>query len=114
MVGMFLALAAGAALAAGPVAQPSTTIENQSVTVSYADLDLGTPAGQRVLKKRVYTAAAHICGIDDYETALPDLQEVTGCSAQIASKFRPVVLTTIAQGIAGHASVAAAAGIIGK
>ncbi|MEO7787306.1 MAG: UrcA family protein [Sphingomicrobium sp.] len=112
MMGMFLALAVGAALSANaPVATGEGAV--QSVTVSYADLDLTTPHGRHALDSRVYAAAQHICGIDDYNS-LPSLQLVAECSARIAQDTRPVVVTTIAQVVSGHSSIMAATGIIGK
>jgi UrcA family protein len=42
--------------------------ENSSVSVTYADLNLNTPAGQRALDRRIERAARQACGVDDITT----------------------------------------------
>jgi len=56
-----IAIAAGALLAAQPALA-------ESVKVSYDDLDLSTPKGQKQLQTRINAAAKKICGVDDVRT----------------------------------------------
>jgi UrcA family protein len=41
----------------------------QSLAVSYADLNLDSPAGQAVLHQRISNAARQICGSENYRVA---------------------------------------------
>jgi UrcA family protein len=51
----FLALAGSAA------AQPFAGAEAPTAVVSFADLDIGSPAGLRALKSRIHGAASRLC-----------------------------------------------------
>ncbi|MEO5640641.1 MAG: UrcA family protein [Sphingomicrobium sp.] len=110
MMGMFLALAAGAALSTTTPAEGAL----QSVSVPYADLDLATRAGRHALDRRIHAAAADICGIRDYDHQLPQLQDVMICATDITNDVHPVVATVIAQAVSSHASIMAASAIVGK
>lgn len=51
-----------AALAlAGAVAAPAAAAEESSVAVTYADLDLTSPAGAKTLETRIETAVDAVC-----------------------------------------------------
>lgn len=53
-----------ATLAAAPPAfaqTPAAQDAAPSVVVSYADLDIGTPAGMQTLQNRLHGAASHLC-----------------------------------------------------
>jgi UrcA family protein len=65
-----LCLAAAATLSwtAPVLAQTSDTVP--SVSVKYGDLDIGSPAGARVLLERIETAANTACG------AAPDIRQL--------------------------------------
>jgi UrcA family protein len=43
----------------------SATPDTRSVTVSYRDLDLSTPAGARTLYARIQSAARQVCGYEE-------------------------------------------------
>src|SRR5579859_1577838 len=63
-------LVAASALTLAANASAQTSDEPTSVTVSYADLDLGHAAGARVLLQRIRSASTRACG------GQPDLREV--------------------------------------
>ena len=46
--------------------------------VSYADLDISTPAGAKVLYGRIVTAARQVCAVSGYKD-LGTMQRVNGC-----------------------------------
>lgn len=59
---LILAAAAAAALAATPsVAAPS-------MEVQYKDLDLASERGQKILERRIDTAARQVCGVGEIRT----------------------------------------------
>lgn len=58
-------------------------VERQSVRIGYADLDLGTEAGQRVLQERVRRAARKVCRLDEVRTGTHILAaDATDCYRQ--------------------------------
>jgi len=113
---LILSLAAGAALSnATLAATPAMAADGeQSVVVSYADLDLTRAADRHALNLRIRAAATEICGIRDYDHQLPQLQDVKTCAAGITNDVHPVVANVIAQAVSGHASIMAASAIVGK
>lgn len=56
-------LVSGAAAAKNPTIVVSPT-PLPSETVSFADLNLGSPAGQLVLQRRIHSAAGRVCFVD--------------------------------------------------
>ena len=59
-------LAAAATLApAGLAAQPAADAEQASIRVSFADLDLGSPAGRATFDRRIERAIDVLCGQPD-------------------------------------------------
>ena len=72
-----IALAASVA-----TAQPVTT----DIRVSYADLNLGSDAGQAVLAKRIETAANSACGANANQRDLSMKRNSSSCSAAAVSK----------------------------
>jgi UrcA family protein len=63
-----LAAAATLSCATAALAQISDTVP--SVSVKYPDLDIGSPAGARVLLERIEAAAKTVCG------GAPDIREL--------------------------------------
>lgn len=62
----FIAFAAiGSTLALAGTAAPAYA---EAMEVQYADLDLGSEAGQKVLKQRIDSAARKVCGLDQGNT----------------------------------------------
>lgn len=57
----FVIVPALAALSLAAFATPASA-ETQSVSVTYADLDLDSPAGMAALESRIEAAAKKICG----------------------------------------------------
>jgi UrcA family protein len=77
-----IAIAAGALLAAQPALA-------ESVKVSYQDLDLSTPKGQKELGKRIQVAVKKICGVYDIRTGsrVPS-PESKACAKQAEQQIR--------------------------
>ena len=76
-------LFAAAALLAAPAfafAAPMKSDDGQSqVTVSFADLNLNTPAGQTALKARIHRAAVETCGAQPAPQDLRASSEFNSC-----------------------------------
>lgn len=72
------ALAVLACLGAGP-ALAETPLVTNSVSVKYADLDIGTPSGAAALYHRIEGAARVVCGYVGLD--LSALQQVRSCNA---------------------------------
>jgi UrcA family protein len=53
--------------------------------VSFADLDISTPAGAKVLYSRITAAAHQVCGVDGYKD-LSTMQWVNTCTDQAIDK----------------------------
>ena len=82
-----LSALAATALTAGTVALSSapaqaSTIDEQTISVSIADLDLSTPKGTARLERRVRYAARQICGWDSGLT-LGLKRKVAECHEQV-------------------------------
>lgn len=61
-----MALALSTLVTAPAIAQSGETV---SQTVSYADLDLSTPAGRAMLDRRLASAARSLCQVGSYDLA---------------------------------------------
>jgi len=67
-----------------------------SITVSHADLDLATPAGQRRLERRIAFAARKICGLDTQDTGTRLVpRDVTECYNAALGSVRERVAAAI-------------------
>ena len=58
---LFSSLAAAAVATAAIAAAPASAEDVRTMTVSYADLDLGSVAGQKQLSRRIALAATKVC-----------------------------------------------------
>jgi UrcA family protein len=85
-----LAAAATLACAAPVLAQASDTVP--SVTVSYADLNLGSPAGAHALLKRIEAAADTACG------GAPDIRRLDQLASYAACRRSAVARAVVAVG----------------
>ena len=86
---MKIALAAAAALIATPAVATDAVCSFQSahgdtVTVSYADLDLRYERDRDYLAARVERAVDRVCGVDPFERQLITRQISARCVAQTA------------------------------
>ncbi len=86
-----------AIFAATGLALSATAANAGSVSVSYADLNLETKAGQKVLEQRIDSAAREACGLDRQRTGtrVPDRaartcfkQAKASASEQIAARIK--------------------------
>jgi UrcA family protein len=85
-----LAAAAAALLPSAAAAAPILVEAAPSVRVSYADLDIGAPAGRQTLDKRIAGAAKQVCG-DGFDVNLQTARAERRCiSGAITSANRQV------------------------
>lgn len=99
-------LLAAAALAAAMTAAPASAEPQRTLTVHYADLDLASADGQRLLDRRIANAAAAACGTPS--SADPrSRRAVHECRAEIAAVIAPQRDRAIAAARAAGASLAA-------
>lgn len=91
-------LMAAAAAMAGLLATPvlATELEQGKVTVSIADLDLATPAGQRLLDKRVAVAIDRLCGTP-VTFSRDELDALAVCAADARQMAAPQLAAARAQ-----------------
>lgn len=82
--------ACGLALPALAFATPVPSVDEvrQSITVNFADLDLGTARGQSQLRHRIQIAAAEVCGQDHGMRPLAQEVMVRQCYEQAMSRAR--------------------------
>lgn len=67
-------------------------VERQSARIGYADLDLGTEGGQRVLRDRIHRAARKVCRLDEVGTGTHILPaDATRCYQQALRDAREQV-----------------------
>lgn len=90
-----LVIGAAAALASPALSSGYTKISyngdgTRTARISYADLDLSSPDGQRELNKRVKSAVSRICAEPG---AIPS--EVQACRMSASSATRPQVLAAV-------------------
>ena len=78
------------------------TLQPRTARVSYADLDLASPAGRAMLERRVDTAADAVCGRNGY-VGLAEFRIVEACHADAVESAMGRVLTAGA----GNVQVAA-------
>jgi len=86
---LFVAIAfAAIALAGAPTA--ATTPESSSRSVRYADLDLSTPAGLRMLHRRTAAAVEAVCGSyagTESDAMADENDEITQCRAAARTRL---------------------------
>jgi UrcA family protein len=80
-----------ATLTAAPVEETVPT-----VTVSFADLDLGAPAGAAALKARVAAAAKSVCGVAETRD-LKAMSRVETCRTAALAKAAPQIEVAMAK-----------------
>jgi len=90
-----LIIGAAASLASPALSSGYTKISyngdgTRTARISYADLDLSSPDGQRELDKRVKSAVSRICA---QPAAIPS--EVHACRANASQATRPQVLAAV-------------------
>ena len=76
-----LIAAAGLAVVAAPVAAETT-----SVTVEYKDLNLSSPKGQKILDRRIKSAARQVCGADSKMTGTRIVDKATRTCVEQATR----------------------------
>jgi UrcA family protein len=104
-----LALAAAAAVAAVPALAQSVSVADDGsfrAAVSYSDLNLATPAGQRALHGRLKTAANIACGGEGY-LDVESVRAAADCRKSFMAAARPKV--DIASRSQGNGSISIAA-----
>ncbi|MGF7151260.1 UrcA family protein [Sphingomonas zeicaulis] len=84
---LHLVLAFGLALAPLP-ALAHTPLAEDSVTTRVGDLDLSTPAGQRVFNARLNRAAKAVCSPGIYRIHLSMQRKANECRAEVIADAR--------------------------
>jgi UrcA family protein len=105
------AIAALAAAAALLVPTVSRAEDENSVRVSYADLDLAKSIGQRKLQRRIVWAAQTVCGPTD-ERNLSYAHAVTACRNVAIADAQPAVKAAIAHALHPSVTVLDAAALV--
>ena len=83
-------LAAAVVVASLGAAAPALAQSAESVTVSYADLNLGTASGRTALDRRITNAAEQLCGF--YQpTELTWAAAVRACQSETVALAQPQV-----------------------
>ena len=110
MLGMFMVLAAGAALADNSIA---TTDDRPKARVEYQDLNLRSEEGVNQLQRRIRQAAEDICG--DFDNRDLKQHAVVGhCREAVLASARQQTEVAINRSRSGTSAVAAAASVVGK
>ena len=81
---------ASPALASGHMKFSNNSDGTRTARISYADLDLSSPDGQRALNKRVKSAVSQLCAAPG---AIPS--EVHACRANAFDSTRPQVFAAV-------------------
>jgi UrcA family protein len=101
------ALAAVVVAAALLVPTVSLAAESNSVRVSYADLNLVSPAGRNTLQQRIVYAARVVCQVEDSrELALRT--ETNACRGDAVERARPAYEAAIGAALRPTVTVGAA------
>ena len=93
---MKIALAA-AALLASPQVCAFQAHTGESVTVSYADLNLDSEAGRDRLLARVERAIDQVCQVDRTERSLPRIRETSECVEETTPNALAAITAVLAQ-----------------
>jgi len=105
------ALAALAVASALVVPTVSQAAEQDSMRVSYADLNLASDGGQQNLEKRIAFAASVVCGPAEHRD-VPQVQLVGECRAATYNDAQPAFQTAVASARRGEVEILGAALII--
>lgn len=90
----FIAFSAASLIATGATAEPVRT----DVRVSYADLNLASPAGQASLKRRIDAAASAACFVDTNQRDLAMKRNSGRCyDAAVSGARTAVAMATTSQ-----------------
>jgi UrcA family protein len=93
---MKIALAA-AALLASPQVCAFQSAQGESVTVSYADLNLDSEAGRDRLLARVERAIDQVCQVDRHERRLQRIRETSECVEETTPNALAAINAVLAQ-----------------
>ena len=109
-VAALTALAAASVLVLPTVSQAE---ESNSVRVSYADLNLGSDAGQQMLQRRIAGAARTVCVIEDSrELALASATRA--CRTDAIASAQPAYAAAVAAARHGTVTILGSAAITVK
>jgi UrcA family protein len=111
MLKTFPALAAVVVASALVVPTVSQAAEQDSMRVSYADLNLATDFGQQRLQGRIVFAASVVCGPAD-QRDVPFLQAVGECRSATVADAQPAYQAAIRSARHGEVEVLGAALIV--
>jgi len=103
-----LALIAIAALSfSGVAANAATDSDQPSISVSYADLNLATPAGAATLKTRIETASVRACAMVGDDQSLGGLHDNKACRDELIKRAtKALEPAMVADGPVGTSKVA--------
>ena len=90
----FALLAAAVSMPAAALAQSNSG--SRSVAVSYADLDLGSPAGRQTLDERVAGAVRELCG-PSWLLSMNETVQRRHCVREAFASARPQVALAVAR-----------------
>jgi UrcA family protein len=111
MLKTFTAMAALVVASALVVPTVSQAQETASMTVTYADLNLGSTIGQNRLQKRITGAAKIVCVIEDSrELALA--AATNDCRSDAVSRAQPAFEAAVASAKRGSVTVLDAAALV--
>ncbi|HEX8840551.1 MAG TPA: UrcA family protein [Sphingomicrobium sp.] len=111
MLKTFPALAALAAASALLVPTVSQAEDQNSVRVSYADLDLAKSIGQQRLQHRIAFAAERVCGFADARD-LNYTRAVGDCRTETVADAQPAFQAAVARALRPSVTVLEAATIV--
>jgi UrcA family protein len=111
MLKTFPALAAIATAAALVIPTVSQAQEEESVRVSYADLNLAKAPAQHELQRRIAFAATKVCGPVD-QRDLKFWQAVTNCRTGAISDAQPAYEAAVANALHPSVTVLQAAALV--
>ena len=83
----------------------------ESVTVSYADLDLATDYGQNRLGRRIAFAAESVCDLGETAAELRLAQATKACRSESIASVQPAYLAAIDGARRGTVTVGASAAL---
>ena len=111
---MKTATAAVAVLISAALVMPtvSQAQDVESVTVSYADLDLATGDGQSRLGRRIAFAAETVCDLGETDYQLKLAQATAACRFDTIASVQPAYLAAIDGARRGTVTVGGAAALV--
>ncbi len=99
-----IAMTAAAAITAVPAAAQGQ--DDNSVRISYGDLNLAGAAGMRTLEGRIKVAATKTCGIARWPSPLKEYFSVKDCQNDFIAESLAQVNQNLAQKSAGGTTIA--------